>query len=185
MQGETNFEPGKQQFYFNAAPLVAEDKTLTEIGIKDGDMLAMLIRKPARAAPAQRSQNQHYAGARSGPGGPDYSDEAIEMVRLQTLGNQSAVQHVRQRRPELASALNDPAQFREVFIRMKREEEQMANEREQQMRLLNEDPFNVEAQQKIEELIRQDNVIQNLQDAYEQNPEGEPYIIPLRPLHHF
>jgi DNA damage-inducible protein 1 len=42
----------------------------------------------------------------------------------------------------------------------------------EQMRLLNEDPFNIDAQRKIEEMIRQQSVQDNLQHAYEHNPEG-------------
>lgn len=45
-------------------------------------------------------------------------------------------------------------------------------ERERQMELLDRDPFNIEAQQKIEEIIRQENVMKNLEYAHEHNPEG-------------
>ena len=60
---------------------------------------------------------------------------------------------------------------------MKRQEQEAERERQNQIALLNDDPFNVEAQKKIEELIRQDRVIENLQHAYEHNPEGE--LVPV------
>jgi len=48
----------------------------------------------------------------------------------------------------------------------------MQKDKEEQLALLQEDPFNVEAQQKIEEVIRQERVAENLQKAMEENPEA-------------
>lgn len=79
---------------------------------------------------------------------------------------------VREQRPALAEAINDPNRFKEVWVEMIREDEDREQERLEQMRLLNEDPFNVDAQRKIEEMIRQQSVQENLQFAYEHNPEG-------------
>jgi DNA damage-inducible protein 1 len=50
--------------------------------------------------------------------------------------------------------------------------DQQQRERENQIRLLNEDPFNAEAQKKIEEIIRLEKIQENLQYAYENNPAG-------------
>lgn len=73
----------------------------------------------------------------------------------------------------MAEAINDSNRFREVWLEMIREDEDRERERMEQMRLLNEDPFNVEAQRKIEEMIRQESVQENLQFAYEHSPEGK------------
>ena len=54
--------------------------------------------------------------------------------------------------------------------------EQQAHEREvarqREHARLNEDPFNIEAQAKIEEMIRQQQVEENLQNTLDYNPEG-------------
>ena len=94
-------------------------------------------------------------------------------MRLRVLGDPAAIANLNEQNPELASALNDPARFRDLFLAMRRQEDERERERQNQIALLNEDPFNVEAQRKIEEMIRQDRVIENLQHAYENNPEGE------------
>ena len=92
-------------------------------------------------------------------------------MRLNVLGNPASQAELRRRKPELAAALNDPVRWRELFLMEQRQEEQAERERQSQIALLNEDPFNVDAQRRIEEIIRQDRVIENLQHAYENNPE--------------
>lgn len=124
-------------------------------------MLAVMIRRnpPARAAAPR--------GAAGVPAQPD-----PEGVRQQLLMNPDAQNDLRRRDPELGAAINDPTRWREAFAMRQRQAEDAERERQNQIQLLNEDPFNVEAQRRIEDLIRQDRVVENLQKAYDENPEG-------------
>lgn len=105
------------------------------------------------------------------------TNEQIETVRLRILGSNEAVEQLSQQQPEMATAIQDPVRFRDIYIRMQQEENNRERERMEQMQLLNDDPFNVEAQAKIEEMIRQERVMENLQYAYEHNPEGRSYCV--------
>lgn len=182
VEAETDFPADAQHFFLNGQPLHSETQTLEEAGVKDGEMLAVLVRRsggvnrvtPTRQPPSAPSPSRSPHNPRA----PD-----PEAVRQHILSNPAAQDELRQRRPELLATLNDPARWREAFNSMRRQEEEAERERQNQIRLLNEDPFNVEAQKKIEEIIRQDRVIENLQHAYEHNPEGKYiYICDLTPV---
>ncbi|KAI7501248.1 hypothetical protein KC347_g9229 [Hortaea werneckii] len=182
VNAETNVPQSSQQFYLNNLPIHGDEKTIEEAGIKDGDMLAMLMRQPDQQnnmGSTQRRQQQQQQQSQPPPSssgqpqrrqmGPGQHE--IETTRLSILGNPAAMAQVREQRPALAEAINDSNRFREVWMEMIREDQDRERERMEQMRLLNEDPFNVEAQAKIEEMIRQEQVQNNLQFAYEHNPE--------------
>ena len=172
VNAETNLPQASQQFYLNNTPIQGDEKTLEEAGIKDGDMLAMLMRQPQQENSNMGSQRrQPQSGQRRQP--PGTGAQEIETARLSILGNPAAMTQVREQRPALAEAINDSERFKEVWTEMIREDENRERERLEQMRLLNEDPFNIDAQRKIEEMIRQQSVQENLQFAYEHNPEGE------------
>lgn len=145
--------------------MLNETQTLEHAGISDGEMLGVVIRRN----PAPRPTGPQ-APAR--PAQPD-----PEGVRQHFLMSPQAQNDLRQRDPELAAALSDPTRWREAFAMRQRQADEAERERQNQIALLNEDPFNVEAQRKIEELIRQDRVVENLQEAYERNPEGMYYSI--------
>lgn len=165
ISAETTFPSSRQLLYLNGQPIAGDNKTLEELGIKDGEMLALLITDDNTANPQQQrgQASQGTSNMRS----PDQ----IERTRLSFLRDPGALERVKQQQPELATAVNDPARFRELFEGLLRAESDRDRERQNQMRLLNEDPFNVDAQRKIEEIIRQDRVMENLQHAYEHNPE--------------
>jgi DNA damage-inducible protein 1 len=172
VNAETDFPQEQQQFYLNNAVLQPDSKTLEEAGVKDDDMLVLLTRPPQQQQQTQRQpqqQQQNNMGAQQRQQG---SPASIETTRLNILGNAAAMAQVREQRPALAEAINDSNRFREVWLEMMRDDERREGDRMEQMRLLNDDPFNVDAQRKIEEMIRQQSVQDNLQHAYEHNPEG-------------
>lgn len=173
VHAETGIAESLQQFYLNNVTLQPDSKTLEEVGVKDGDMLAMLTRQPPQQTQQQNSmgsQRRQQAGGQRRPPGNDAQE--IETARQSIIQNPGAMSSIRESRPALAAAVHDPNRFREVWLQMINEDEAREQDRLEQMRLLNEDPFNIEAQQKIEEMIRQQSVQENLQHAYEHNPEG-------------
>ncbi|KAI5366238.1 Putative Ubiquitin-like domain, UBA-like superfamily, Ubiquitin-associated domain-containing protein [Septoria linicola] len=165
---ETQIPQTSQQFYLNNQALQDDSKSLDDAGVKDGDLIAMLMSRPQQNnnMGAQRRPQQGARGR-----GPPNNTEEIESTRLNILSNPAAMAQIREQRPALAASINDANRFREVWLEMIREDSDRDRERQEQMRLLNEDPFNIEAQQKIEEMIRQESVQENLQFAYEHNPE--------------
>lgn len=74
--------------------------------------------------------------------------------------------------PELIAALNDPHQFSQVLQQTSQRRYQADLQRQAEIAKLNEDPFNVDAQRKIEELIRREAVEENMQHALDYSPES-------------
>jgi DNA damage-inducible protein 1 len=58
------------------------------------------------------------------------------------------------------------------------QERQEQLERSRQIAALNSDPFDVDAQMRIAEMIREEAVQENLQNAIEHNPEGKYPCVP-------
>lgn len=172
---DTKVPAASQQYYLNNTPIAGDEKTFEEAGIKDGDMLAMLMRQPQQENSMGSQRRQPQTPRRGHPQG----QQEIENARLSILQNPAAMAQVREQRPALAGAINDPTRFREVWLEMIQEDENREGERLEQMRVLNDDPFNVDAQRRIEEMIRQEAVQDNLQFAYEHNPEGELSILTM------
>ncbi|KAG6897184.1 hypothetical protein C0992_003573 [Termitomyces sp. T32_za158] len=92
-----------------------------------------------------------------------------ETMRLQILGNPQLMQQLRDREPAIAeAAVDNPQRFAELL----RQTAEAKQAREREMAMLEADPFNPEAQQKIEEIIRQQAVLENMQHAIEYSPES-------------
>ena len=175
VNAETGLAPESQQFWLNNHPIQGDEKTLQDLGIKDDDMLAMLMRQPEqsnnmgstrRPQNAQRSQQQAQQGGQQNP-------QEIERMRQRILNDPAAMDQVRNQRPDLAESVQDPNRFKEVWLQAAKDEEEREQDRMERLQMLNEDPFNTDAQREIEEMIRRETVQENLQFAYEHNPEGK------------
>lgn len=136
---------------------------MAELSITDGDLLALHIRDTRGARPEpQQSQ----------PPTRQLPEQNAELIRLRILGDPQLRAELQRAQPELAASVDNPEQFAQYFHANAERERRALQERQQAIQRLNEDPFDVEAQAKIEEMIRQERVMENLQNAMEHNPEG-------------
>lgn len=138
-------------------------------------MLGMLVVDPgqqgsiaSRPSQARRSSQPQRGQPTRGGQEPD-----AEMIRLQALGQPRILAQIRSTNPELADAVSDPVRFRVVLQNMQRRQTEVEADKKRELALLNADPFNPETQAKIEEAIRQERVMENLQDAMDYTPEGK------------
>lgn len=168
VQAESQIPKTSQHLYHNGQLLNDDSKTMEQLQIGDGEMLALHVRETSRnlaAAAPQPARQQPASHVRGG--GPD-----PETIRLQLLGNPELRAQAISQRPELASVIENPERFAQALQRMQDQEREEQNRRRQQIADLNADPFDIDAQMRIAEMIREERVQENLQNAIEHNPEG-------------
>ena len=183
IEADKGYPAALQHIYLNGSPLNAQKQTLEEAGIHDGEMLAVVVRRrgnnqPPRQQQQQQQQQQHQHQQQRRPGVAD-----PEVVRLRILGDPNLFNDLQRQNPTLAAAINDPARWHDTYYSILDHEDERERERQRQIALLNADPFDIDAQRKIEDIIRQEAVINNLQEALDENPEGESGPDNLLPIH--
>lgn len=78
-----------------------------------------------------------------------------------------------QTQPELAAAVqSNPTRFSELLSQTRNRQNQADAAQQREIETLNADPFDVEAQRRIEEAIRQQAVMENMEHAIEYSPES-------------
>lgn len=165
IENETGVKKADQRIYYNDQELVDGLRTLQQCQIVEDSMLGMQIRRVIR-------------GRNVGSNRPPQSRVTDpEMYRLRVLGNPAELAQLQQRNPELANAVHDPVRFRETFEQLLRRQTELESERQRREDLLAADPFNIDAQREIEEMIREEQVMENLQNAVEHNPEGGSFLM--------
>ena len=104
------------------------------------------------------------AAAPPAPSRPDSEDPAY--IREMLLANPDQLAMLKQNNPSLSEALNSGSL--EEFSKVLKEQQQARREREaQRIRMMNADPFDMEAQRLIAKEIEQKNIDQNMELAME------------------
>ncbi|XP_071374040.1 protein DDI1 homolog 2 isoform X2 [Centroberyx affinis] len=139
---------------------------------------------PRQQRPAPQQQQQQCAappptplafrGTGSSPQGLD--DPALLQQML--LSNPHELSLLKERNPPLAEALlsGDLERFTKVLVE---QQQDRARREQERIRLLTADPFDLDAQAKIEEDIRQHNVEENMTIAMEEAPESFGQVVML------
>uniref|UniRef100_A0A8C6T3M1 DNA-damage inducible protein 2 n=1 Tax=Neogobius melanostomus TaxID=47308 RepID=A0A8C6T3M1_9GOBI len=206
---ETGIPTEEIQIIYVEQPLKDPTRALGNYGVKDGDvvLLRQADRRPPPTQPAfpglpqidfrsisvpgtsnsnnqRNTQQQQQRSAqpstpmafRGGSSSQGLDDPALLQQML--LASPHELSLLKERNPPLAEALlsGDLERFTKVLL----EQQQDRAKREQErIRLLTADPFDLEAQAKIEEEIRQHNVEENMTIAMEEAPESFGQVVML------
>lgn len=167
LQAETDLEPTKQILKLNGKVVEGEGKTLEELSINDNDLIVL------ESTQSGSSSNV----ATSAPTGNNQVDNQIEMTRQQFLNDPTLNNQLRQSTPDLHSSLQNPQEFkRKMLDQMHKVQQQGGNnynpQQQQDLRNLQNNPDDPESQAKILELIRQEQVDENMRLAYDITPES-------------
>ena len=168
IESETGVKSADQRIHHNSQELADGSKTLQQCQILEDSMIGMLVKSKQR-----RSQN---TGSNRPNQGPD-----PETIRLRILGNPAELAQLRASMPDLAAAVQDPNRFRQAFEEAGKRQAHLEAEKQRRQYELEADPFNIEAQREIEEIIREAQVMENAENAWVHNPEGmELMLLPLQ-----
>lgn len=147
--------------------------------MKEDDVLVLRnVRQPSTSATGNAmsswsSLSNNPASSAAAPAPDGSIDSAAEYARAQILQDPNLMRQLEQSEPEIANAArNDPARFKEWYNARGERYAAMEREKHQMEELLMADPFDIEAQKKIEEAIRQQQVLENMEHAMEFSPES-------------
>jgi len=154
LEAESGIPVSEQFITLDGRELSQPMVTMKDLGVSDNSML--LLRR--RAAPSSGASREGSHDA--------------EMARLQILGNPELLRQFQQTYPELVEALQSPERFATLFKQQQERARQAEFERMRAIQALNADPFDIDAQTKIEEAIRQEAIMENMEHALEYSPEA-------------
>ncbi|XP_028921243.1 regulatory solute carrier protein family 1 member 1 isoform X1 [Ornithorhynchus anatinus] len=205
---ESGIPAAESQIVYAERPLTDNHRSLASYGLKDGDVVILRqkenadprppvqfpglpridfssIAVPGTSTPQQQQQQQQQPQpaqhSRSSPADSASSPQGLDnpaLLRDMLLANPHELSLLKERNPPLAEALlsGDLEKFTRVLVE---QQQDRARREQERIRLFSADPFDLEAQAKIEEDIRQQNIEENMTIAMEEAPESFGQVVML------
>ncbi|XP_071693564.1 protein DNA-DAMAGE INDUCIBLE 1-like [Rutidosis leptorrhynchoides] len=158
----------QQQLLFNGKEM-RNTETLSGLGVVDGDLVMMVSNTSSSRVSSNEVLN------------PDGSAVNPSVFQQQIRNNSDMMAQLFQSDPELAQIIlgNDLNKLQDLLRMRHRQRSELSRQQEEEMALLYADPFDVEAQKKIEAAIRQKGIDENWAAALEHNPEAFARVVML------
>ncbi|KAK2509243.1 hypothetical protein MC885_013067, partial [Smutsia gigantea] len=200
---ESGIPAAESQIVYAERPLTDNHRSLASYGLKDGDVVILRQKENADSRPpvqfpnlpridfrsiavpgTSSSRQRQPPGAQqshSSPGEIASSPQGLDnpaLLRDMLLANPHELSLLKERNPPLADALlsGDLEKFSRVLVE---QQQDRARREQERIRLFSADPFDLEAQAKIEEDIRQQNIEENMTIAMEEAPESFGQVVML------
>ncbi|GJY49510.1 protein DNA-damage inducible 1 [Tanacetum coccineum] len=158
----------QQQLLYNGKEM-RNAETLSGLGVTDGDLVMMVSSSRNEVTSNEITLN------------PDGSAINPAAFQQQVRNNSNMMAQLFQSDPELAQVIlgNDLNKLQDILRVRHRQRSEHNRQKEEEMALLYADPFDVEAQKKIEAAIRQKGIDENWAAALEHNPEAFAKVVML------
>ncbi|KAK4851564.1 hypothetical protein QYF36_016368 [Acer negundo] len=168
LEVETRVPLQQQQLLYSGREMRDVEK-LSVLGVKDEDLVMMVSNATSSTSTNDLSFN------------PDGSAVNPTAFQQHIRGDSNMMTQLFQTDPELAQALlgNDLNRLQDLLRERNRQRSQLRRQQDEELALLYADPFDVEAQKKIEAAIRQKGIDENWAAALEHNPEAFARVVML------
>eukprot|EP00252_Welwitschia_mirabilis_P024438 TRINITY_DN7254_c0_g2_i1.p1 TRINITY_DN7254_c0_g2~~TRINITY_DN7254_c0_g2_i1.p1 ORF type:complete len:410 (-),score=119.23 TRINITY_DN7254_c0_g2_i1:202-1431(-) len=169
LEVETQVSLQQQQLLHNGKEIRNTDR-LNAIGVVEGDLIMMV--------PASLGAGAGQNNLALNPDGSAVNPRALQ----QHIRSDSRLMNLLlERNPDFASAVlgDNLDTFQNLLRQQHQQRSLLERQKQEEIALLNSDPFDVDAQKKIEEAIRQRGVDENWEAALEYNPEAFAKVVML------
>lgn len=168
LEADSSVPVASQELFCNGKALINGTASLAALGVQDDDLI-LLRNKGTGGQGTSVGGGREASSGGAGPGSGSHEREA-EALRQEMLSNAPLMAQLRATRPDLAEAVtSDPSRFIEM---LRAERQRNAQSEREALQLAAADEFDIDAQRRIEEAIRQEQVMENFGSAMEFNPES-------------
>ncbi|CAL2263042.1 unnamed protein product [Prunus armeniaca] len=168
LEVETRVLLQQQQLLYNGREMRNSEK-LSALGVKDEDLIMMV----SNAAPSASANALSF--------NPDGSAVNPGAFQQHIKNDSNLIAQLFQSDPDLAQIIlgNDLNRLQELLRQRHRQKSELRRQQDEELALHYADPFDVEAQKKIEAAIRQKGIDENWAAALEHNPEAFARVVML------